>query len=153
MVLKCLSDMHLCHMVILTQYAGAYKVWSVIAEFNAPLVFLHQACVGRRWVQAADECRPQGCACLVSWNCFGLCISMSVCVCVCVPSRALITSGMIWYDIDRVWLVKEVLQFFPAISCFIWHLQWAAINKMDGCGLIYTARHECLPKKTKVMWY
>ena len=25
-----------------------------------------------------------------------------------------------------------------------------AIDKMDGCGHINMARHECLPKKTKV---
>ena len=29
-----------------------------------------------------------------------------VCVCVCPPPRLLITSGMMWYDIDPIWLVK-----------------------------------------------
>ena len=31
-------------------------------------------------------------------------------------------SGVIWCDIDCVWLVKQVLRLFPAFSCFIWHL-------------------------------
>ena len=33
-------------------------------------------------------------------------------VCVCPPLRALITSGVIWYDIGHVRLVIQVLQFF-----------------------------------------
>ena len=76
---------------------------------------------------------------LVSWNCFGSHISMCVCVracacvCVCVLcvwcvfvsvcplSRELITSGMIWCDIDCMQLIKEVLQLFLAFNYFIWH--------------------------------
>ena len=33
-------------------------------------------------------------------------------VCVCLPSRALMTSGMIWCDIGCVRLIKQVLWFF-----------------------------------------
>ena len=59
---------------------------------------------------------------------FGLRVGMCVCVCVCVcvsvypPPRPLITSGVIWCDIDRVRLVKQVLRLFPAFNYFIWQL-------------------------------
>ena len=36
-------------------------------------------------------------------------VSMCVCVCVCPPPRLLITSGMMWHDIDPIRLVKQVL--------------------------------------------
>ena len=36
--------------------------------------------------------------------------SVSVCVCVCLPLRLLITSGMMWCDMDSVLLVKQRLQ-------------------------------------------
>ena len=48
-------------------------------------------------------------------------VRMSVCVCVSIL-RPLMTSGMIWCDIDRVRLVKQVLRFFPAFNYFIQHL-------------------------------
>ena len=58
---------------------------------------------------------------LVSWNCFGPHVGMHVCVClsVCPPPRPLITSAMIWCDIDRVRLVKQVLRLFPAFNYVI----------------------------------
>ena len=37
-----------------------------------------------------------------------------------------------------------------ASPCFQLLYITLAIDKMDGRGLINTARHECLPKKTKV---
>ena len=40
-------------------------------------------------------------------------------VSVCLPPRPLITSGVIWCDIDCVRLVKQVLWLFPAFSNFI----------------------------------
>ena len=42
-------------------------------------------------------------------------VRASVCVCVCSPPRPLITSGVIWCDIGRVQLVKQVLRLFPAL--------------------------------------
>ena len=63
-----------------------------------------------------------------------------VCMFVCPPPRPLITSCVIWCDIGRVRLVKQVLWLFPAF-------------KMDGRGHFNTARRERLPKKTKVTCY
>ena len=34
---------------------------------------------------------------------------VSMCVCVCPPLRLLITSGIIWHDMDSIRLVKQVL--------------------------------------------
>ena len=53
--------------------------------------------------------RPQASARLVSWNCF--CADTSVCVRVFVwpPPRLLITSGVMWHDMDSIRLVKQIL--------------------------------------------
>ena len=63
-------------------------------------------------------------------------------VCVCPPLRPLITSGVIWCDIDRVQLVKK-------LSFSLLHTE-LAVDEMDGRGHFNTARSERLPKKTKV---
>ena len=39
-----------------------------------------------------------------------VCLCACVCVCVCLPLRLLITSDMMWHDIDLIGLVKQVLQ-------------------------------------------
>ena len=43
-------------------------------------------------------------------------VCVSVCVSVCPPSRALITSSVIWCDIGRVQLVKQILRLSPAFN-------------------------------------
>ena len=60
---------------------------------------------------------------LVSWNCFCLqmspCMHACECACacvhararVCLPLRALITSGIIWCDIDPLWLVYHIIHW------------------------------------------
>ena len=87
--------------------------------------------------------------------CVCVCVSVSVSVClsvsVCPPPRPLITSGVIWCDIDRVRLVKQVLQLFPAFN-YVLHTA-LAIDKMDGRGHYNTARSERQPKKTKATRY
>ena len=75
---------------------------------------------------------------------------MRVCVSVCPPPRPLITSGVIWCDIGRVPLVKQVLRLFPAFNYFIRHLPSI---KWMGVAILNTARRERLPKKTKVTRY
>ena len=65
-----------------------------------------------RSVFKPDACRPQAGACLVSWNffCADVCMCVYVCVCLCPPPRLLITSGMMWRDMDSIRLVKQILQ-------------------------------------------
>ena len=47
-------------------------------------------------------------------------VSMLACMCVCLPPRLLITSGVIWCDIEPLWLVKQVL---GVSLSFIWQLK------------------------------
>ena len=39
-----------------------------------------------------------------------VCVCVCLCVCVCPPPRLLITSGVMWSDMDLIRLVKQVLQ-------------------------------------------
>ena len=49
--------------------------------------------------------------CVCVCVCVCLCVCVYVCVYVCVSAlRLLITSGMMWYDMDPTQLVKQVLQ-------------------------------------------
>ena len=75
--------------------------------------------------------------------CVCLSVCLSVCVSVCLPPRPLITSGVIWCNIDRMRLVKQVLRLLITHTAL-------AVNKMDGWGHFNTARSERLVKKTKV---
>ena len=59
------------------------------------------------------------------------------------------TSGVIWCDIGRVRLVKQVLWLFPAFNYYM----TLAIDKINGLAHINKAHHERPPKKTKVMRY
>ena len=59
----------------------------------------------------------------------------SICMCTCPPLRVLITSGVMWYNMDPVWLVKLYIIL--------------AADKVDSHGLSSTACHERLAKKTK----
>ena len=47
-------------------------------------------------------------------------VCVCVCVCVCPPLRLLITSGMIWRDMDPMRLVKQVLQLLYG-NCSRYH--------------------------------
>ena len=48
-------------------------------------------------------------------------------------------------------MVKQVSWLSPTFTELL--CITLAVDKMDGCGHINTACHECLPKKTKVMQY
>ena len=75
-------------------------------------------------------------------------VHMSVCVSVCTSQSTLITSGMVWCDIDQLWLIKQVLRLFRfSVNCFIWH--FTSIKWM-GMALLNTARCKYLP--TRPMW-
>ena len=54
-----------------------------------------------------------------------------VCVSVCPPLRALITSGVIWCDIGRVRLVKQVLRLSPAFKGTVRCLQSCSSTHKD----------------------
>ena len=58
-------------------------------------------------------------------------VRMSVCVFVCPPPRLLITSGVMWRDMDPMRLVKQVLQLCMAIVVAI----------VNGCVLEIGTRH------------
>ena len=132
---------------IMNHYRGSWYVLLVVSMCCSEFVYYRNykwECIFNQ-ASTGPTCVP------VFWNCFGSHVNMSVFVClsVCPPPRTLITSGMIWCDIDRVWLVKQAYGF----PCFQLLIITLAIDKMDGCGLINTACRERLPKKTKVMRY
>ena len=77
-------------------------------------------------------------------------VRASVCGSVCPPPRPLITSGVIWCDIDRVRLVKQVLRLSPAFNYFIRH---SPSIKWMGVAILTQHCSERLPKKTKVTRY
>ena len=49
------------------------------------------------------------CVCLCVCVCVRVYVCMCVCACVCLPPRLLITSGMMWHDVDPTQLIKQVL--------------------------------------------
>ena len=54
---------------------------------------------------ACSQCMPGFLELLLSANvCMRVCLR--VCVCVCLPPKLLITSGVMWCDIDLIRLVK-----------------------------------------------
>ena len=84
---------------------------------SCKLIFKPGACgllAARAWFLEIGLVRVSVCVCV--------CVSVSVSVSVCPPPRPLITSGVIWCDIDCVRLVKQILRLFPAFNYFIRHL-------------------------------
>ena len=74
--------------------------------------FLNQARAGHRparaWFLKIDPVRI-----------VGMRVRVCVCVCVCPRPRLLITSGMIWRDVNLIRLVKQVLQLsYGNYSCY-----------------------------------
>ena len=66
--------------------------------------FLNQACAGLlrpacAWFLKNDPVRI-----------IGMCVCVCVCVCVSAPKAIIITSGVVWCDMNLIWLVKQVLQ-------------------------------------------
>ena len=59
-------------------------------------------------------------------------VSVLLCACMCPPLSLLITSGMMWYDMYPIWLVKQVLQLlYGNCSRYI----------INGCGLGIDMHH------------
>ena len=46
-------------------------------------------------------------------------VCQSVCLSVCPPLKAIITSSVMWCDIDRVRLVKQVLRLSPGFNYYL----------------------------------
>ena len=72
--------------------------WEVFLDFVMKLLLnqVHASCrLVHAWFLEIDLVRE---------------VYVSICVSVCPPLRLAITSGMIWYDMDPIWLVKQVLQ-------------------------------------------
>ena len=77
------------------------------------LSFLNQACTSHRlvctWFLKIVSVQTSVCVCVYS-VCVFVCVCACVRACVCVPSRLLITSGMMWHYMDHIRLIKQVLQ-------------------------------------------
>ena len=67
-------------------------------------------------------------------------LSVCVCVCVCPLSRLLLTSGVMWHDMNFIWLVEQTLQVFMA----------AVISIVSRYGLINDPHHRNQPNKSKL---
>ena len=64
-----------------------------------------------------------------------MCVYVRVCVCVCMcpPPRLVITSGVMWHDMDPMRLAKQVLQLFSYMTSVI-----VIVNGPDlGIGTCY----------------
>ena len=65
--------------------------------------------------------------CMFVHVCVCVCVCLRVCVCVCLPLRLLITSGVMWHDMNPIRLVKQVLQLLynnimtTVVVIFNWH--------------------------------
>ena len=93
------SRNHLDSLLELGNQVEIFESGIIISKFTfGCLVFLNQPRAGLRpactWFLKIEPVRI---------------ICMYVCVCVCPPPRLLITSGVMWRDIDSIRLVKQVL--------------------------------------------
>ena len=85
------------------QLASCSFILCTHGEVEHSFGFLNQACASHRparaWFLKIDLVRI-------------VCMRVCVCVCmrVCPPLRLLITSGVMWHDMDLIRLVKQVLQ-------------------------------------------
>ena len=86
--------------------------------------------------------------CVLVCVCVCVCVCVYVCICVCLcvcvhPRRLLITSGVIWLDMDTILLAKQVLQFHIISVVII----------TSGSGLIIEVHHRNQPNKSKLVLY
>ena len=84
---------------------------------------------------AAGRCAP---GFLKLFLCGRLYACVCVFVCVCPPPRLLITSGVMWHDMDLIRLVKQVLQLYMATVVVI----------INGRGLRIGTRRRHKPHKS-----
>ena len=74
-------------------------------------------------------------------------VCVSVCLSVCSLSWALVTSDVMWCDIGRVQLVKQVSWLFPAFNYFTWHL---LLIKFMGVAIL--TQHVMNTCQRKLRW-
>ena len=60
------------------------------------------------------------------------CLYVCICVCLCVHLRLLITSGVMWRDVDRIWLVRFYSYYMATV-----------VGIVNGCGLCIGMRCRC----------
>ena len=107
-----------CPSSVATSVASAPDdAYSIQKHFQSPVLWLKQKIIFKPGARGRRPLAP-GFLKLLWFARRYVC----VCVCVCPPPRPLITSGVIWCDIGRVRLVKQVLRLFPAFNYFIRHL-------------------------------
>ena len=130
LLIHCYQHQIPCNRMIAAHiYTGVYCTLHVIDQ--SIIFFLNQACAAEIALVRASVC-----------VCVHVCVS--VCLSVCLPPRPLIISGMIWCNIDRVRLVKQVLGLFPAFNYFIWQLP--SIKWMGGAILTQLVVNACQRK-------
>ena len=101
--------------LILSASPPFHTIWSLTClhtffTFDPYIPFLNQARTGcrpaRTWFLKIDPVRI---VCMCMCVCVCVCVCVCLRVCVCPPPRLLITSGVMWCDIDSKRLVKQVL--------------------------------------------
>jgi len=142
------SDWELWHFYTTIIDVMVQLYWSV---WNARIAidhFLKQARAGwmpvRDWFLEIAFVRDVSmfvCVCVCVCACVRACVRVCVCVCVCVcpPPRLLITNGVIWCDIELLWLVKQIVGVFLS---FIWQLKSWRIDKLVGVAFVNKARRK-----------
>ena len=63
-----------------------------------------------------------------------------MCVSVCLPLRLVITSGVMWRDMNSIWLVKKFYRF-----CMV-----AIVGIVSRCSLAIEVHHRKQPTKRKL---
>ena len=99
-----------------------YSICSEGLGYEVPMglcrvLFLNQIRAGHRPVRA--------------WFLKIVSVRSSVCVCVCPPPRLLMTSGVMWYDMNLIQLVKQVLQLLYATVVII--VNWCGLDIGTYC--------------------
>ena len=74
---------------------------------------------------------------LVSRNCFGLCVGM----CVCVFTLEGINNQ--WYDVNHVWLFKQVLQLYLFLAAYMM-IKWSGLSNGFSINLAMQWRRKPL---------